>query len=43
VRYASDECGRCSAYWSNVRNPGFIEQVLEGVNPREVFARQDVR
>ena len=29
------------AYWSNVRNRWFIEQVLEGVNLREVFARQE--
>lgn len=29
------------AYWENLTNPWFIEQVLPGVNLREVFARQD--
>ncbi len=33
--------GSLLAYWSNVRNPWFIEQGLEGVNLRVVFARQD--
>ncbi|MGI0067574.1 MAG: hypothetical protein ACREB9_04010 [Thermoplasmata archaeon] len=33
--------GTLLAYWSNVRNPWFIEQVLGGVNLREVFAKQD--
>ncbi len=34
--------GSLLAYWSNVRNEWFIEEVLNGVNLREVFARQDV-
>jgi hypothetical protein len=33
--------GSLLAYWSNVRNQWFMEQVLEGVNLRKVFAQQD--
>jgi len=33
--------GALLAYWSNVRNPWFIEHGLTGVNLRTVFARQD--
>ncbi len=33
--------GSLLAYWSNVRNPWFVEHVLDGVNLRTVFARQD--
>ena len=33
--------GALLAYWDDLTNPWFIENVLTGVNLREVFARQD--
>ena len=36
-----DAHGALLAFWSNVRCPWFVEQVLPGVNLREEFARQD--
>ncbi len=36
-----DAYGPLLAFWSNVRCPWFVEQVLKGVNLWEEFARQD--
>ena len=36
-----DLLGALLAYWDDLTNPWFIQNVLTGVNLREVFARQD--